>query len=148
MRVQLLFLGSALHRWLNRDPIEEQGGLNLYAFCGNDGINSVDYYGEFRALSGLYFETTDIIDPDSGRSSEVRIDPSQPCTGMFRHRVYEILQLLAELSKQKNDKGSRLFTITVKDFATADFFKTFYINRYGTNEWDEAQSKTIESWKP
>lgn len=29
-----------------------------------------------------------------------------------------------------------------------DFFKTFYINRYGTNEWDEAQSKTIESWKP
>ena len=25
-------------RWLNRDPIEEDGGLNLYAFCGNDGL--------------------------------------------------------------------------------------------------------------
>jgi RHS repeat-associated protein len=22
-------------RWLNRDPIEEDGGINLYAFCGN-----------------------------------------------------------------------------------------------------------------
>jgi len=33
-----------LHRWLTRDPIEEQGGLNLYAFCGNDG-NQMDYLG-------------------------------------------------------------------------------------------------------
>ena len=27
-----------LCRWLTRDPIEEQGGVNLYEFCGNDGI--------------------------------------------------------------------------------------------------------------
>jgi RHS repeat-associated protein len=32
-------------RWINRDPIEEDGGLNLYAFCGNDGINAVDFLG-------------------------------------------------------------------------------------------------------
>lgn len=29
-------------RWLNRDPIGEMGGLNLYGFVGNDGVNGVD----------------------------------------------------------------------------------------------------------
>jgi hypothetical protein len=32
-------------RFLNRDPIEEAGGLNLYAFCGNDGVNRFDLLG-------------------------------------------------------------------------------------------------------
>ena len=32
-------------RWINRDPIEEDGGLNLYAFCENDGVNAVDILG-------------------------------------------------------------------------------------------------------
>jgi RHS repeat-associated protein len=32
-------------RWPSRDPIEEQGGINLYGFVGNDGINWVDLLG-------------------------------------------------------------------------------------------------------
>ena len=32
-------------RWPSRDPIEEQGGLNLYAFVGNDSLNYFDYLG-------------------------------------------------------------------------------------------------------
>ena len=32
-------------RWLNRDPIEEAGGLNLYAFCRNNAVNKWDYLG-------------------------------------------------------------------------------------------------------
>ncbi len=34
-------------RWINRDPIEEEGGLNLYGFVGNDGVNKIDYLGMF-----------------------------------------------------------------------------------------------------
>ena len=34
-------------RWLSRDPIEEEGGLNLYGFVGNDGVNSVDILGQW-----------------------------------------------------------------------------------------------------
>jgi len=34
-----------LGRWLNRDPIEEDGGVNLYAFVENDALNSTDYLG-------------------------------------------------------------------------------------------------------
>jgi RHS repeat-associated protein len=32
-------------RFLGRDPIEEQGGLNLYGFVGNNSINRWDYLG-------------------------------------------------------------------------------------------------------
>jgi RHS repeat-associated protein len=39
------FYDPILHRWLNRDPIEEGGGLNLYAFCRNDGVNRGDLFG-------------------------------------------------------------------------------------------------------
>ena len=32
-------------RWPSRDPIEEQGGVNLYGFVGNDGLNGWDILG-------------------------------------------------------------------------------------------------------
>ena len=32
-------------RWPSRDPIEEEGGLNLYGFVENDVVNSHDYLG-------------------------------------------------------------------------------------------------------
>jgi len=32
-------------RWLSRDPVEEEGGLNLYEFAVNDSINHFDRYG-------------------------------------------------------------------------------------------------------
>ena len=36
---------SELGRWLNRDPIEESGGLNLYAFVSNQTSDTYDYLG-------------------------------------------------------------------------------------------------------
>jgi len=32
-------------RWPSRDPIGERGGMNLYGFVGNDGVNWWDYLG-------------------------------------------------------------------------------------------------------
>jgi len=39
------FYSPPLGRWLSRDPIGEQAGLNLYAFVGNDPVNTVDPLG-------------------------------------------------------------------------------------------------------
>ena len=51
------FYSPSLMRWLNRDPIEEEGGLNLYGFCGNNAMCKYDKDGrahfEVRRLSGL-----------------------------------------------------------------------------------------------
>ncbi len=30
------------HRWLSKDPIRFGGGLNFYAYCGNDPVNCID----------------------------------------------------------------------------------------------------------
>lgn len=38
-------------RWPSRDPIQEKGGINLYGFVGNDGVNQVDVHGQI-ALAG------------------------------------------------------------------------------------------------
>ena len=34
-----------LGRWINRDPIQEEGGANLYLFALNNGVNAVDKLG-------------------------------------------------------------------------------------------------------
>ena len=39
------FYSPLLMRWLNRDPIKEQGGENLYAFCRNNAIVNMDLLG-------------------------------------------------------------------------------------------------------
>ena len=39
------FYSPALMRWLNRDPIEERGGVNVYAFCGNGSTYRLDARG-------------------------------------------------------------------------------------------------------
>jgi len=39
------FYAPNLQRWVNRDPIAEKGGLNLYGFAGNTPLNLVDLFG-------------------------------------------------------------------------------------------------------
>ncbi|MCW5556150.1 MAG: RHS repeat-associated core domain-containing protein [Verrucomicrobiae bacterium] len=37
-------------RWLNRDPIEENGGINLYGFVHNDPVDKIDPFGKQVAV--------------------------------------------------------------------------------------------------
>lgn len=36
---------AKLGRWLNRDPLEEEGGLNLYGYVSGNPVNLIDRYG-------------------------------------------------------------------------------------------------------
>jgi len=40
------FYVSGIGRWLNRDPIGVEGGINLYGYVGNNPVNFVDPYGD------------------------------------------------------------------------------------------------------
>ena len=39
------YYSPAIGRWTTRDPLGEAGGLNLYAFVGNNPVNWVDPWG-------------------------------------------------------------------------------------------------------
>ena len=45
-------------RWPSRDPIEEDGGLNLYSMVGNDTVNSWDYLGMVDCCGGAEYDSS------------------------------------------------------------------------------------------
>ncbi|MCB1202877.1 MAG: RHS repeat-associated core domain-containing protein [Verrucomicrobiae bacterium] len=63
------FYVPMLGRWINRDPIGERGGLNLYRYGGNGGVNDLDYLGLTCEEDGPPFWKT------SDGKWELEIDP-------------------------------------------------------------------------
>ena len=57
---------SGRSNWPNRDPIQEQGGLNLYGFVLNDGLNNWDFIGlsSKRNCTSLAKNYTIVLDSD------------------------------------------------------------------------------------
>ena len=41
----------AVALWLNQDPIEEKGGLNLYGFVGNNPVSKCDKLGMVQYMN-------------------------------------------------------------------------------------------------
>ena len=58
--------------FINRDPIEEQGGINLYGFCSNDGVNKYDYLGMFTPWDDGTSSTI-WVNPDNDRDHEIEV---------------------------------------------------------------------------
>ncbi|HOR25590.1 MAG TPA: RHS repeat-associated core domain-containing protein, partial [Opitutaceae bacterium] len=94
----LRFYNPKHGRFINRDPIHEQGGLNLYAYCANTGLNAWDILGMrcwevswvtsvydpkmAKEFSETYYETfvvtshvtcdSDSSDPDTGQATQTQ----------------------------------------------------------------------------
>ena len=47
------FFDPETGRWSNRDPIEERGGSNIYAFIENEALRGFDILGEARTTDGV-----------------------------------------------------------------------------------------------
>jgi hypothetical protein len=60
-RVCLPRYNPSTGRWLNRDPIEEQGGLNLFNMIKNDGVNQYDFLGLFTPCGKFVVRTVDDV---------------------------------------------------------------------------------------
>ena len=52
------FFDPLTGRWISKDPIGEEGGVNLYGFVDNDGLNSIDATGLSKLIIKLTRKTT------------------------------------------------------------------------------------------
>ena len=69
-------------RWLNRDPIEEEGGINLYAFVGNNGVGKWDVLGRIPGGPSWYY------DPKDPRSPWFEGDEENPSGPQFETATF------------------------------------------------------------
>ena len=63
------FYNPILMRWLNRDPLGEDGGINIYLFCRNNAIARLDPWGLIDASIGVTYTY-----PTSGKFAEALND--------------------------------------------------------------------------
>ena len=54
------FYDSGTGRWLSKDPVEEVGGINLYAMVSNNPLNFVDNLG-LASIGGLRLDTDNCL---------------------------------------------------------------------------------------
>ena len=95
------FYHPVLMRWLNRDPLEEEGGMNLYGFCKNAPVFSTDFLGNARMITGALMarkNTKRIIFPGYDKARN-------------------IIRLVDELNKMRYE-GRQLFDARICDFVT------------------------------
>ena len=72
-------------RWPSRDPIEENGGINLYVFVGNDGIGRIDVLGQKWKKQGktedekrlIWIREDETNDTMQDLADEVGLDPNE-----------------------------------------------------------------------
>ena len=90
-------------RWLSRDPIQEDGGVGLYIMSGEDLINSIDYIGLARMISG-----------------HRRPMPKGSCLWPHYKYARDIMRLMDKLNNLTDTKGNKCFDVELKDFMTVD----------------------------
>lgn len=57
------YYNPRLGRFINRDPIEETGGINLHAFLSNDPVNRIDVLGLAGEVNGELYRNPPCSDP-------------------------------------------------------------------------------------
>lgn len=92
------YYSPSLGRFFGRDPIEEKGGLHLYAFCRNNAVNSYDVNGQFQVCyysyddagrndHGCYDDPNLTEDIESYLGSPSGLDDSNRGLGAFTNAV-------------------------------------------------------------
>jgi len=94
------YYNPTLGRWINRDPIEEQGGDNLFTFVINTPINAADPSGEFL-LDTLVANSED----SASTMAQVRQGYSLVSKIQDAVNAYSDVQELASIVMNVSDEG-------------------------------------------
>jgi RHS repeat-associated protein len=96
------YYSPALGRWLSRDPIEEQGGLNLYAFGSNNPNSGFDVLGSFWRFIIPSYGVGDMYSPPL--PGGVILVPGNPASGGNRDRIEDSILAAARALAKKEEK--------------------------------------------
>jgi len=88
-------------RWVNRDPISESGGVNVYGFVENDVLNASDQYGLLRMITGALTFVR-------GKTGD------HPGYAYARF----LIRFLDQLNAMHDSKGRKCYNAKIKDFVT------------------------------
>jgi len=82
------YYSTSLGRWISRDPIQEQGGFNLYGFVVNNSVNNIDMLGLESIFVESYFRTLSWAKSISEKD-QIRFDNCKRQHGLIIH-AYDI----------------------------------------------------------
>lgn len=114
-------------RWPSRDPIEEKGGINLYGFVGNNGVNNFDILGLVNSgffdpqhdLTGVKEEDLQKLREAIGKAEEIKDTDGNPCyLIIFVHEpvnAWHLKSLIATMDRVIHIGHSDGVTIGVDD---------------------------------
>ncbi|WP_176015324.1 RHS repeat-associated core domain-containing protein, partial [Victivallis sp. Marseille-Q1083] len=104
-------------RWISRDPIEENGGVNLYGFVGNNAISYIDVSGlysiDFHYYTIYYLLRAKCWSPEeanivAGWSQYLDVSSKTDAVARSKRRDYET-------SAKYHFPGSTEYSATVRD---------------------------------
>ena len=145
------YYSPEIARWLSRDPLQERGGLNIYAFCGNDPNNRFDAFGLDNTdcqplpwISQIYNNapTTLYINlkPEFKPNTTTFISPNGTC-GVFHPPEVPTGRMLVDISPGGNhpffDAPREIFMKQVIAFPQGALAPLRYIEAYDRNLSDE-----------
>ena len=107
-----------LGRWVSRDPIEEAGGLNIYAMSHNNTVNRIDLYG------------LDVVKccPDETKKDKENYNDCVAAVGDYINKQEEALRKAYKLTIETIDKESaRLQEACKSKFNENKFYYDFLV---------------------
>jgi RHS repeat-associated protein len=137
-------------RWLNRDPIEESGGQNLYGFLRNSTLSKIDPYGlEAFYFTIITFIPTDYVEDPFGALYKGDGDPNN--TSMYRSTFRTRHKLGFDVDKWNLWEDESAIVMNEKDgnpsvrYRLPNFFEKAFVNyehspgtiMYGGQYWLE-----------
>ncbi|MBV6501892.1 MAG: hypothetical protein CJBNEKGG_04433 [Prosthecobacter sp.] len=96
------YYSPELGRWLSRDPIEENGGINLYGMVGNDSVNHFDVLGMGKGKIVGYLAKR------FGQQSVKKVTP------IFTHKeAAQLFKKGSELMMKSRDDATKVARIAI-----------------------------------
>jgi RHS repeat-associated protein len=137
------YYSPVLGRWVSRDPIGEDGGVNLYAFVGNNPVNTVDFQGMTSLThvdQGIVFYTWHMGWIDTGHAYGENKSLAEAWRKIKKTRAGAVISF--ELSMSQSGKRSYAkFCISPKSDLTAKKEQLLYAWMSISEQFEGYQNK-------